>query len=497
MVYPADEGGLPSLPGARLAVRVVPGDERRGGRDFYDVVALPDGRLAAAVGHLPAQQGSLGAVAVERLRGALAVQLLHGRDAAMAMAGLDRYAEVLPALRGVSLCLVVFDPATRSLECACAGSAGPLVVGPNSVRQLVGCRGSLLGLPSAERPEAARACPISPEEMVVLHTAGAGRRAPGRESPPGRLAALVADPPTDPGELCDRIAERLARRPPGAGGEGAVLLVLSPEPPPADLVLTFPARAGRLPAVRDQVREWLEGLGLGTDDVQDLEQAVGEAAANAVEHAYPPGQAGMIRVSGSLDHDGTVHMVVADGGWWRPPKPDPGLRGRGLLLMQECVDEVQVDPSSIGTTVTLRKAPRRESQPVPPASGAADVRLDLRTRPGEVVVRGDLPERSGPPLRRALLHASRGGAFPVVVDLRDVGEVTDGAVRALLEVGRAADAAGQQLVVVAPPGSSALDALTLVGAHRVVRVVAAPTATASSDGANRVYRRQGEITPPL
>ena len=48
-----------------------------------------------------------------------------------------------------------------------------------------------------------------------------------------------------------------------------------------------------------------------------------------------------------------VQITVSDNGRWRAPT-DEG-RGRGLPLMRELMDEVDIDPGARGTTVTLRR----------------------------------------------------------------------------------------------------------------------------------------------
>ena len=46
-------------------------------------------------------------------------------------------------------------------------------------------------------------------------------------------------------------------------------------------------------------------------------------------------------------------MVVRDFGVWRPGRDDD--RGRGLGLMKELMDEVEVTPSSEGTVVRMQR----------------------------------------------------------------------------------------------------------------------------------------------
>jgi anti-sigma regulatory factor (Ser/Thr protein kinase) len=79
--------------------------------------------------------------------------------------------------------------------------------------------------------------------------------------------------------------------------------------------------------------------------------AVNEAVANAIEH----GRAERARVVVEAEIDELVlRATVRDRGRWldRPSDPD---RGRGLLLMEALMDEVAVDRSPEGTTLTLRR----------------------------------------------------------------------------------------------------------------------------------------------
>jgi anti-sigma regulatory factor (Ser/Thr protein kinase) len=79
--------------------------------------------------------------------------------------------------------------------------------------------------------------------------------------------------------------------------------------------------------------------------------AVGEATANAVEHAYGPG-GGTIHVDVELDGADVV-VRVADNGQWRAPRGHG--RGRGTLIMQTTTDQFRVDRGDAGTEVVMRR----------------------------------------------------------------------------------------------------------------------------------------------
>ena len=85
--------------------------------------------------------------------------------------------------------------------------------------------------------------------------------------------------------------------------------------------------------------------------------AIGEALANAVEHS---GSQVWVEINASIGN-GWITVRISDRGrgFWvqRPTLPPPeSIRGRGLILMERCVDEVQVESSPLfGTSVTLRQ----------------------------------------------------------------------------------------------------------------------------------------------
>lgn len=87
--------------------------------------------------------------------------------------------------------------------------------------------------------------------------------------------------------------------------------------------------------MRQAFAEWLDEVGPSADDRAGVELAVGEAATNAVEHAYPPGQPSPIRFEAKLLPDGILQVQVADQGRWREPAPGDTSRGRGLLLGEQ------------------------------------------------------------------------------------------------------------------------------------------------------------------
>ena len=83
----------------------------------------------------------------------------------------------------------------------------------------------------------------------------------------------------------------------------------------------------------------------------DLLTAVGEACANAIEHAYGPAGG---TVSVRLEYQAPdVIAVITDTGRWRAARGS--FRGRGITLMRALSDEVTIDRTDTGTRVRIRR----------------------------------------------------------------------------------------------------------------------------------------------
>jgi anti-sigma regulatory factor (Ser/Thr protein kinase) len=97
------------------------------------------------------------------------------------------------------------------------------------------------------------------------------------------------------------------------------------------------------------LRCFLLELGLETRLVDDLVLAAGEAAGNAIEHAYL-GENGSVRLHAKASGRHVV-IEVRDNGRWRIGG-DPE-RGRGLGIMKALVDRVSIESTRSGTSVRL------------------------------------------------------------------------------------------------------------------------------------------------
>ena len=124
-------------------------------------------------------------------------------------------------------------------------------------------------------------------------------------------------------------------------------------PETGDAVLRGVYGADDIPATRRTVAAWARSCGLLEEQVQVLELAASELATNSVRHGGGTGTVSMWLDSSAAVVQFTDAGVLADPlvGRLPPPIDQPG--GRGLYLVNQLCDLVQVRSSDLGTTVRV------------------------------------------------------------------------------------------------------------------------------------------------
>ena len=130
---------------------------------------------------------------------------------------------------------------------------------------------------------------------------------------------------------------------------------------PAAFGRTVPAVADNVAPLRHAVVNLAGEAGADERVQTDLALAVGEACANVVVHAYPPGDVGPLIVHANVLDTREIVVTVVDQGQGMTPRPDsPGL-GLGLPLIANLSDrlEIQEGPDGVGTQLEMVFALRR------------------------------------------------------------------------------------------------------------------------------------------
>ncbi len=476
---------VPVVRGVRLAAHHVSAPPGVGAGEWFDVVALPAGRVALAVGSVGRQASPAAEVAaVSTLRAVLQDCLLAGGGLAEAVRRLDAVAGRFAGVRGATVAVVVLDPATGRFEHARCGHQPALVCGPRPARVVDGDPGGPLGV-GAHCP-VPRSDVLDRDDLLLLHTGGPveGHRPVdrwlgsladdvGRLWPPEAVAGRAG--PADSSTALDVFCVRLVDRTGSADGPSTapgltVLAAARPAPDDADLRLEVPAVPVELGPLRAALTGWLEDLGATAEAVTAVPLVVSELVSNTIEHAYPPDVPGTVRVHAGLDGSAGLRIEVADDGRWAEAGREPGY---GLAVARELSQRMTVQTGDTGTrvevafalghpTVVRRGGTRGWLRPADP--GAFEV-AGPASGPPVVTVHGPVDLPIVDELRSALLHASGGGTRPVVLDLAACTGVTAAGVRLLYELDRFAD---PSLRVLAPAGSVAHDVLSLAGLARLL-----------------------------
>jgi anti-sigma regulatory factor (Ser/Thr protein kinase) len=106
-----------------------------------------------------------------------------------------------------------------------------------------------------------------------------------------------------------------------------------------------------LRGLRHTLAAWLDTAGVADEARESIVLATHEAAVNAIEHAELGTE---VAVRGVRD-DAKLIVVVANTGKWRKPRSADEMRGRGLVLMEQLMSDVEIHVKSGRTTVRMRK----------------------------------------------------------------------------------------------------------------------------------------------
>ncbi|MGM1060697.1 SpoIIE family protein phosphatase [Saccharothrix sp. Mg75] len=452
---------LPVLDRLAIAARYLPASTHAQiGGDWYDVLELDDNTVALCVGDVVGKGPSAAAV-MGQLRSALAGYLLEGRSPAAALEHLDVFARRVDGAVGSTCACLTFDRDTGALCWATAGHPPPLVADAYTMRFLTGGQGPVLGTPRrAHYVEHTADLPVG--ASVVLYTDGlVERRDLPLDEGLDRLLAVVRDTrAAAPDTLADAVTDVLL----ADGQDDDVALVVARHLP-SSLRGALPALPPSLAVMRREVGAWAAVAALSVDLLDDLQLALGEAAANVVDHAYEGG-------TGDYEYELTttatgVRVIVRDHGRWRTVPADPGYRGRGTGIIHTLAERVTFDRGESGTTVEFHLT-ARPGTPAPPTpveidvAGLLDDPADGATR--RVRLTGDLDLHTARELRAPLLSRVEGSDHrPVEVDLTGLHYLSSSGIALLLDTSEAATRAGRPLTVLVAEGSAPARVLSIAG----------------------------------
>jgi PAS domain S-box-containing protein len=352
---------LPPAEGVRLDAHYVPArNETNVGGDWYDAMVLSDGTVAFSVGDVVGH-GLPAATAMGELRNAIRAYLLEDISPGQVLRRLNRYAASMGEGAFSTTVVATLDPSRTTWRFASAGHPPPLLVADGEARFLE-LRGPPVGAMDDFDYEVVERV-VSRPAKVVLYTDGLVERRGARlEDGLARLLDLVTADSSRVGADAETLVRTMLAHDDPAD-DVAVLVV---DAVPAPLSLELRAEPGQLAVLRRELRPWLRSHGFDERERHDVLVAVGEAAANAIEHPRDPRHP-LFVVEARMERDELV-VHVGDSGRWREPAV-PTDRGRGISFMREFMSDVEIRETATGTRVTLRR--RRVSAPLTAANPVA------------------------------------------------------------------------------------------------------------------------------
>jgi serine phosphatase RsbU (regulator of sigma subunit)/anti-sigma regulatory factor (Ser/Thr protein kinase) len=340
---------LPQLPGVRMAARYLPAShETAVGGDWYDVLELGQRRLGLAIGDV-AGHGMAAATFMGQLRSATRAYARDLEHPSELLAKVARFSEEEES-RMATMIYATVNLHSWTVHFARAGHPYPLHLKRDGTAEFLSeAEGPPLGAGAPGAYDEQRLV-LAPGETLLFYTDGLIERR-GERLTQGEEALMSAalGAPDDPELLCRRIIDELTEADEIA--DDVAILAIQVIGLHELLEVEVPAHAAQLATVRHLIRRWVCAHDGTDDDCAAFAIAVTEACANAVEHAYGPGDE-TIKIRARLAGDHAT-VMVSDRGDWR--EPGGTNRGRGIAVMREFMDDVEIESGAEGTTVELQR----------------------------------------------------------------------------------------------------------------------------------------------
>jgi len=326
------------------------------GGDWFDAFLITGDKLGVVIGDVVGR-GIDAATTMGQLRSAIRALASAEAGPAGLLERLDRFVDRVESARMATVAYAEVDLATAEMTYACAGHVPPLLVEPTGTpRYLLDGRSGALGSRAgrAERVEHQIRLPVG--SRLLLFTDGLIER---RDRPIDRGFEMLAreyasrrDAPLEglPAGLADILV--------GVDHADDVCLLCLALGTDDKLERTIPADPLQIALLRKDLRGWLASHDVEPECGQAVLLATSEAAGNAVEHGYRDNPLGTVEVTATISDD-AIEVRVADHGVWRSA-PGDLARGRGLQLIRQVMDEVNIVRGASGTTVTMRRARRAD-----------------------------------------------------------------------------------------------------------------------------------------
>jgi serine phosphatase RsbU (regulator of sigma subunit) len=220
---------LPDIPNVTVAARYLPGGVGVNvGGDWYDVILLPDGRVALAVGDVLGR-GADAASVMGQVRMAFRAYALGEGEPETVVDRMDALIQAMGLGHFSTMIYLVLDPRARQLRMVRAGHPPPLLIPPRAEpRYLEAGLGVPLGVVAGAKyqPVVER---VDPGSVLILYTDGLVETRDGIDEGLSKLRQAVGTGRGDLEALCDRILDHMVG---SSAHDDVALVAIRLEPAP-------------------------------------------------------------------------------------------------------------------------------------------------------------------------------------------------------------------------------------------------------------------------
>jgi anti-sigma regulatory factor (Ser/Thr protein kinase) len=283
------------------------------------------------------------------LRQAMRTAAVSERSPAAVLEHINSVINLRKTIGMVTAIFGFYEPHVRELVYAVAGHPPPIITIADGFSGFLPGGGMPLGV-EAQIHASDWTLTLPPRSGVVFYTDGMTEYsrdviAGERHLLEASVRGFEVDPENPAIALQERIFDATVNR------DDAAVLTLSCYDGVLPQELHFSAVPLVAPIVRSFLHRFCDEYALTSAQRFSLITAVGEAVANAVEHAYRGEPAGDLVMRTEVDND-TVNIEIEDHGRWRPfMRRDE--RGRGIVLMHELMDHVRITSAQNKTVIRL------------------------------------------------------------------------------------------------------------------------------------------------
>jgi anti-sigma regulatory factor (Ser/Thr protein kinase) len=317
------------------------------GGDFVDVLTVDGGAVLLAIGDV-AGHGLAAASVMSEIRTAFRAASISLPEPCRIVERVDTYLAEFHRGTYATMLVVRFDPESGACTMACAGHVPPLAIGEGHDEIKWGLGEPPLGVRCPSRNETSFT--LDHGQSLLLYTDGlVERRDESIDEGIDRLQRVVGGLDPSRPTLAEDTVEAMCGD--TALKDDVATLSLHRRPHSDTIDVSRPAHVSELASLRSIFRRWLRSFAPDPQCLDDIVLAVCELVTNACLHAYSLAVTGKVSIHGEV-HGRYVTFFVRDSGRWRDARPRGG--GRGLKMVDGVVEQLSMDRSDEGTTVTLR-----------------------------------------------------------------------------------------------------------------------------------------------